>query len=193
MSNFTINIDTLFESKLGFEAYFILYCVHNKNKQLITEYTTKCKKIETSIFKQLQTDGYLDIKNQSDHNIYFELLSLANKGEALFSVLVNTFNLEKQFGEFRTCYPMVVKEGLKSRRLHTDLSRCKKLYEKLLMETTHDILCKCAKIYTAEKFKSNEQIYMQDLATWLHQKNYLLYVEDVDKEITNKSIQSDDI
>jgi hypothetical protein len=183
MSNFEINIDTLFEAKLGFEAYFILYCIHTKNKQLITTYTTQCKKIETNIFKQLQTDGYLDIKNQSDHNIYFELLSLANKGIVLFSGINSTFDLEKQFGEFRTCYPMVVKEGLKSRRLHTDLSRCKKLYETLLMETTHDILCKCAKIYTAEKFKSNEQIYMQDLSTWLHQKNYLLYVEDVDKEI----------
>jgi len=181
MVNFEININTLLELKLGFEAYFVLYCVHAKDKQLITNYTTQCKKINTDIFKQLQSDGYLEIANHTGEHIYFELLSLANKGSKLFCESGNAFDLEKQFGEFRACYPMMVKEGFKTRRLHGNLSRCKKLYEKLLMETTHDILCKTAKLYTNEKFKSGEQIYMQDLGTWLHQKNYLLYIDDLNK------------
>ena len=192
MVNFEININTLLELKLGFEAYFVLYCVHAKDKQLITNYTTQCKKINTDIFKQLQSDGYLEIANHTGEHIYFELLSLANKGHALFSEsATSTFDLEKQFGEFRACYPMMVKEGFKTRRLHGNLSKCKRLYEKLLMETTHDILCKTAQLYTQEQFKSG-QIYMQSLETWLFQKNYTQFLQDLDKQI-EKADFTDDI
>ena len=59
------------------------------------------------------------------------------------------------------------------------------------METTHDILCKTAQLYTQEQFKSG-QIYMQSLETWLFQKNYTQFLQDLDKQI-EKADFTDDI
>lgn len=191
MNNFEFSINTVLESKLGFEAYFVLCCVHSKNKQLINNYTANCNKIDTKVFRKLQLDGFLDIKDHEGDSIYFDLLSLTSKGEAFFENH-KTFDLEKQFGEFRLHYPMRVKEGFRSRPLQGNLSKCKKLYEKLLLETTHDILCKCAELYTNEKFKSGDQIFMQSLEAWLFQKNYQIYLNEIDNKITNNS-QSEDI
>ena len=92
--------------------------------------------------------------------------------------------LEKQFGEFRKCYPLSVKSGNQVRRLQGNLKRCRQLYEKVLMETTHEILCKCAELYTQEKYRTNSQMYIQNLETWLHQRNYEQYLEDIDKTTT---------
>ena len=71
------------------------------------------------------------------------------------------------------------------RRLHGNLKRAKELYNKLLLETTHDILCKAAKLYHQEKIRANSEMYMQDLSVWLNQKNYLLYVDDITNNDSN--------
>lgn len=178
MNNYDVNIKTILESKLGFEAHFVLYCIHNKTKDLIVQYTNQCKKINTDIFKSLESDGYLNITTTDTDKIYFELLSLTDKGQCLIAS-VRTLTSEKQFEEFKTFYPNKVKNGVEIRRLHGNLRKCKTSYEKLLLETSHDILCKCAKLYHNEKIRSNSEIYMQNLETWLNQKNYLQYVDDV--------------
>lgn len=182
--NNNIDINALISTKLGFEAYFVLYCVYNKNKSLITQYTNQCKKINTDVFKSLEFDGYININVTSTDKIYYELISLTDSGKAL---LENTLpnKSEKEFDDFRKCYPHVVKSGLEIRRLHGDLTRCRNLYNKLLLETTHDILCKCAKTYHNEKITSNSEIYMQNLSTWLQQKNYLQYINNLENTIEN--------
>lgn len=190
MDNFEIDIKTLLESKLGFEAYFILYCIHTKDKDLITTYTLNCKKINTEIFNQLEKDDYLNISKRLDEHIHFEYLSLATRGHALFTV-ISTSQVEKQFGEFRTFYPMRVKEGLRSRPLQGNLAKCKKLYEKLLMETTHDVLCKTAQLYTTEMHKSGNQMFMQALEAWLFQKNYQIYADEASKPIVENNFTDD--
>ncbi len=100
---------------------------------------------------------------------------------------------EHNFEDFRTFYPMRVKDGFISRPLHGNLKKCRSLYDKLLMETTHDLLCKCAKLYYEEKYNSNSLKYMQNLETWLNQKNYLLYIEDakqLKETINNNTINN---
>ena len=63
------------------------------------------------------------------------------------------------------------------------------------METTHEILCECAKLYTQEKFKTGNQIYMQNLETWLNQRNYEQYLDDIGKttNFTTNTNFTDDI
>lgn len=182
--NFTIDINTLIKQKLGFEAYFILHCISTNDEDLMLSYIQNCKQINTDIFKQLQKDGLINIEENKEGKIYFKLLSLTNNSLERSFGPTPTIDLEKQFGEFRAFYPSNVKQGLTTRRLHGNLSKCKKLYEKLLMETTHEILCKCADLYTQEKFKTGNQIYMQNLETWLNQKNYEQYLDDI-KKTTN--------
>lgn len=181
---FEVDIYTLLESKLGFEAYFVLYCLYTNDEELISSYTSNCKKIQTEVFTKLETDGYITI-NTNDGKIYFKLLSLTTRGKSLFDNR-NPHKVDSQFEEFRTHYPSSVKVPGKTvpRRLHSDLARCKKLYKNLMVETTHDILCKAADLYYQEKIKSGSTMYMQELATWLHQKNYQQYLEDINKTTT---------
>ena len=190
-------IQKVINLNIGFESFFVLYCLYHKDKTLIYEYVTKCKKINTEIFKSLESDGYLLIDDPEQTNkITFELLSLTEKGFNLIRlndmVLSDpaTHNSVSNFEGFRKFYPTLVKDGLKERRLQGNVKRCKALYDKLLAETTHDILCKCAEIYTNIHKKSGDSIYMQNLETWLNQKTYQLYLEDVEKE-TNNQVEED--
>mgnify|MGYP006274490927 CR=1 FL=1 len=195
MNNFKIDIDKLIELNLSFEEYFVLYCIHTNNKKLITSYTNNCKKIKTYVFIDLESNGLINIKDRLDNNIYFELLSLTDKGKSLLSNR-NPLKSEDSFEEFRKFYPSIVRQGLETRRLHGNLKKCKSAYEKLLLETTHEILCKCATLYHREKIRSNSVIYMQNLETWLNQANYKQYLQDLEKEIviTNtENTQSEDI
>ena len=205
--NCIIDVNNVIESGLGLEAYLILYCVKTNNNNLISSYTRKCKKINTEIFKDLEAKGLLNIKWNDSNQIHFSLLSLTSRADELLqpyvlaksvdSVKTIDENLEKQFGEFLTIYPKSVKDGLTTRRLHGNLSKCKKLYEKLLMETTHDVLCKAAKLYVEEKYRSRSQMFIQALETWLNQKNYQQYLEDIEKisnfTINNNPTFTDDI
>lgn len=181
---FVVDINRLIELKLGFEEYFIIHCISTNNEQLILSYVKNCKFIDTSVFKKLEADGYIRIKTTPNGVINFRLLSLAEKSESILCDRAAILDLEKQFGEFRKCYPLSVQAGKQVRRLQGNLKRCKQLYDKLLMETTHEILCKCAELYTQEKYKTNSQMYMQNLETWLHQRNYEQYLEDINKTTT---------
>ena len=195
MNNFNINIKTIIDLQLSFEEYFVLYCIHTNNKQLITSYTHNCKKIKTYVFIDLETNGYINIADRLDNNIYFELLSLTDKGKSLLSSC-SPSESEHSFEEFRKFYPSIVKQGVETRRLHGNLKKCKGAYEKLLLETTHEILCKCAQLYHKEKIRSNSVIYMQNLETWLNQANYKQYLQDIKQVelITNtENTQSEDI
>lgn len=196
---FEIDMNIAISYGLDLESCLILYCIKTNNNNLISSYASKCKKINTELFKSLEKQGFIIVKWDSTEKIYLDLLSLASRGEQLIATLfptkpigveITNEDLEKQFGEFKKIYPSSVKQGLTTRRLHGNLSKCKKLYEKLLMETTHDILCKAAKLYIEEKYRSNSQLYIQALETWLNQKNYLQYLEDINKTINFTTIDT---
>ncbi len=59
MNEFKVNIDRIIALGLGLEHYFILYCLYTKEEQLIHSYTSKCKKINTEVFRELEKSGYL--------------------------------------------------------------------------------------------------------------------------------------
>ena len=190
--NNILDIDKIIDNKLGLEAYLILYCLYTKNKQLIQTYTNQCKKINTEIFNELIEANYISMNNSKDNKIYYELLSLTEQGALIakkclspYVVKPNSLISEHNFEDFKHYYPSSVKEGVKSRKLHGDLRRCRISYDKLLLETTHDVLCKCAKLYHNEMIRSNSEYYMQNLVTWLNQANYKQYLEEANK-IDNK-------
>lgn len=181
MDNHLVVFSNIVKSKLSTDKYLILYCLNTNNKELLTNYVTECNSIDTVIFKQLEQEGYISIKNRPDGLIYYELLSVKEKGKLAF---VNTVSPlpAGNFEDFRKFYPSKVSKS--GRRLQGNLARCRKLYTELLMETSHDILCKCAKAYHNEKLRSNSEEYMQNLETWLHQRNYQQYLEDL-KDLDN--------
>ncbi len=197
--NNQIDINKIIENKIGLEAYLILYSLYTNNKQIITNYTQSCKKINTEIFRKLEEDNFITINNEVDEKIYYELLSLTEHGSELVQGCLHqgakkhSHILENNFEEFRKSYPLIVKNGINTRRLHTDLKRSKSSYDKLLLETTHDILCKSAKLYHNEMIKSGSEYYMQNLSTWLNQANYKQYLEEaiktnqIDNNITDQS------
>jgi len=193
MTNYNMNIKTIIELELGFEEYFVLKCLYYNDKNLLVDYVTKCKKINTDLFKELHSKGYILINTLDFTKIYYENLSLSEKGAEILQtteaseLLVHTADELKSgsnFESFRQLYPNRVKQASGYRNLHTDLKRCRKLYDKLCMETSHDILCKCAKLYIEDCQKSNT--YIQNLATWLHQENYKNYLDDT-SENNNKT------
>lgn len=171
-----IDIKTILKQGLSFEEYFIIYCVYKNDENLLHNYRCNVT-FPSNIFDVLENKGFLNVKRAKNNLIFFESLSLTQKS----ILLINKENSElSNFDEFRTFYPKIVytHNGV-PRRLHGNLKRAKELYNKLLLETTHDILCKAAKLYHQEKIRSNSEMYMQDLSVWLNQKNYLLYVDDI--------------
>jgi hypothetical protein len=182
MANFEISMKILLEKKLNFDKYIILYSLYKKDFNLISTYVDSCGGIDTKYFDELSKEGYLTI-SAHDGPICYEHLSLTDKGKGVF-----TNNSDTLFEEFRKFYP---KQTPRGRRLHGNLRRCKQLYSKLLEETTHEILCKCAQLYTEEKLRTNSQEYYQGLDVWLNQRNYLTHIEDIDKKEERGSFTDD--
>jgi len=177
-----IDVKTILEQGLSFEEYFIIYCVYKNDENLLHSYRNNVT-FPSDIFNILENKGFLNIKRAKNNLIFFESLSLTQKATELMKEDKTGLS---NFDEFRSFYPKIVHthNGV-PRRLHGNLKRAKELYNKLLLETTHDILCKAAKLYHQEKIRANSEMYMQDLSVWLNQKNYLLYVDDITNNDSN--------
>lgn len=175
-----IELNTLVSLKLGFEAYFVLFSLYKKNEELIIAYTRTCKKIETAIFHNLQNDGYILIDEEAlkTNIIRFKHLSLTDKGSLLFNDYeASRAEIRAKFDDFRSNYP---KKTINGRYLHNNMSKCIDLYTKITQEITHEELCKCARLYVKAQKVANSEKYMQLLETWLNQKNYQQYLEEVE-------------
>jgi hypothetical protein len=172
---FTVSLDTLLRNNLSFEAYFILWCLYNKQEGTITDYVENCGAISKTVWTKLQDKGYLSFTGEVEQ-ITYNRLSISDKGISLFTLK----DFDTIFAELREAYPSHVKDGSTRRPLHTDLKRCKALYKKLI-ETDiekHKLICKCALLYYNEKKRAGGEKYMQNLATWLHQQNYESYLDE---------------
>lgn len=189
--DFNINIKTLIQNNLSFEAYFILYCLYNDSEMLLLEYTRNCRKIPTIIFTDLRDNNYISINEMlvDDNKIIFKALNLTTKGKSVF-VLLDT---NKLFEEFRQIYPKSTPSG---RKLHQNLKKCESLYSKIIGNDLdmHKILCKCAKLYVEEKIRTNGEDFYQLLQTWLNQENYKVYIDEINNvDSLLENAHSDDI
>lgn len=190
---FNVNLDILVSNGLSFEGYFILWCLITNEESTLLNYTRNCRKIPTEIFNLLEQQQLITINRQqiTDNNITYNSLKITQSGKQLFNVQ----DFDKMFEEFRQSYP--TKAGISGRRLHLDLKRCKTLYKKIIGTDAklHEAMCNCAKLYAIEKRRTNSEVYMQNLATWLHQENYTDYLEEAQKVelISEEGGQSEDI
>lgn len=208
MIKYQVDIRTLIDLKLGFEAYFVLYCLYEKNNDLMLSYIRSCKKINTEIFKELESNEYLKINYyKDDDKIYFDNLILLEKGKLIFKenqinshsgsseLLATDESTVRNFDEFRNNYPKTIKKNGKIlRRTHTNLKRCFRLYNEILKEgILHEDLCRCARLYIKEKKDTNSEEFIQLLETWLHKRIYEVYIDEIEHIIPREHNNFDTI
>jgi hypothetical protein len=189
MTKFQIDVATVLELKLGFEAYFVLYCLHTKDSELLLSYTRSCKKIDTQILNDLASSGYLTITTDMEKISYSNLV-LTEEGRSLFKSADSVASCMDEYDIFKQNYPTSVKVGRIPRRLHGNKARCIKLFRDIRKEgiTTED-LSRCARIYIKEKLASGDHKYIQLLETWLSKRTYEEYLSEL--ETINPSFTDD--
>lgn len=185
----SVDVELLLELGISLESYFVLQCLNDKNNTLLIEYITKCGLFKKEHFFKLKDKEYITILNSN--NITLDGIKLTSKGLSLFTTDTSKIEpISKYFDELRNNYPKIVpSEGGVPRRLHGDLPRCRKLYSKILLEDNkvnidlHNQIIKAINKQVVEYTKGKRLTYMHNLATYLQQKNYMEYIEDLDSKI----------
>lgn len=192
----SVDLNKLYANKIKLEDYFILYCLVNQEEELLVKYTTDCGGINTSSFQRLRDSGFIVLTNEI--NITLSTIKTTLEAKKLFNVVDNQ-QFDTLFKELLSTYPKSVKRITGGTRpLHNDLTRCKKLYKSTLVSIgeinieLHRKILLCVQKYYRDHLKDNKQEFMQLLATFLSQKTWEQYMDDVTE---NKPIiqQSDDI
>ncbi len=167
-----------------------MYYLYINDYSLLMRYVKKCGKISTGLFRTLILKGYLE--NVEDDDFNQESLKLTNKFEITFIKSVNKVDFDTCFIEFWSMYPAKVKEGLSERYLRIDKEVCKNLYKKIIIDKNsvdlekHNLVIQCLKYEVNKKKKSGDMLYMRNSATWLRNKSWEPYKDEVEKLILNK-------
>ncbi len=190
----SVDLNKLYANKLKIEDYFILFClVHNDEDMLMKQIDT-CGCIETSIFHRLRDSGFIILTDEN--NILFNEIKVTEQAKNLFNIQDDT-KFEDLFKELLHTYPKSVKRLTGGRRpLHNDLSRCKKLYKIIIVDrvssslntTLHQNILLCIQKYHNDHRRDNKEEFMQLLVTFLFQRTWEQYLEDIDnfKEVTKQ-------
>lgn len=182
---FSVKFDKLFTNKLKIEEYFILFCLITENEELLIKYVTNCGSIDSSVFQKLRNSGFIILSNETD--ITFSSISVTEETKKLFNVSQD-ISFEVLFRELLSTYPKSVKRITGGTRpLHNDLARCKKLYKSTLINKgeislnidLHQKILLCVQKYYKDHLRDNKQEFMQLLATFLSQKTWEQYLEEV--------------
>lgn len=185
MEQLNINLQKLLENKLKIEDYFVLFCLVHNDEEMLMRYITTTGRIETLTFQRLRDSGFIILKDEI--NILFNEIEVTEQTKNLFNVSDNK-EFETAFKELLSTYPKSVKRVTGGTRpLHNDLQRCKKLYKLTLVDrvssslnkTLHQKILLCVQKYYRDHLKDNKQEFMQLLATFLSQRTWEQYLEDV--------------
>lgn len=185
IEEFSVNFNKLFTNKLKIEEYFILFCLITENEELLIKYITHCGNIDTQVFQKLRNSGFIILSNEID--ITFSSISITDETKKLFNMSQDT-SFELLFRELLSTYPKSVKRITGGTRpLHNDLARCKKLYKSTLINKgeislnldLHQKILLCVQKYYKDHLKDNKQEFMQLLATFLSQRTWEQYLEEV--------------
>jgi len=184
MEQLNIDLQKLLENKLKIEDYFVLFCLVYDNEEMLMKYITTCGRIETVIFQRLRDSGFIILKDEL--NILFNEIKVTDQAKNLFNAQNNNVDFEPLFKELLSTYPKSVKRVTGGTRpLHNDLQRCKKLYKSTILsiglvnKELHQKILLCVQKYYRDHLKDNKQEFMQLLATFLSQRTWEQYLEDV--------------
>ncbi len=181
----SVDLNKLYANKLKIEDYFVLFCLVHNDEEMLMNYITTCGRIETIIFQRLRDSGFIILRDEI--NILFNEIEVTEQTKNLFNVSDNK-EFETAFKELLSTYPKSVKRVTGGTRpLHNDLQRCKKLYKLTLVDrvssslnkTLHQKILLCVQKYYRDHLKDNKQEFMQLLATFLSQRTWEQYLEDV--------------
>ena len=171
-----IDYDKILNSDLTIDQYCILQIIAKEHRSFLEKYVTKYGKIDMSVFNILNKKGYLDIIGD---NITFNSLKITEKTKVLFDL--NTLDHKWFFKELKDAYPKRVKINKRTRSLHQNMEDCEKKYKQIVdSEETHKKILKCVKAYVKELEDSGRLEFIQMLSTWINQKNYQTYIEEIE-------------
>lgn len=180
----SVDLNKLYTNKLKIEDYFVLFCLVYDNEEMLMKYITTCGRIETVIFQRLRNSGFIILKDEL--NILFNEIKVTDQAKNLFNAQNNTVDFELLFKELLSTYPKSVKRVTGGTRpLHNDLQRCRKLYKSTILsiglvnKELHQKILLCVQKYYRDHLKDNKQEFMQLLATFLSQRTWEQYLEDV--------------
>lgn len=181
----SVDLNKLYANKLKLEDYFILFCLSHKDEDLLTKYVNNCGGIDTINFHRLRNSGFIIL--QDEINITFDSIKITEQTKILFNMRDNT-QFEVLFKELLSVYPKSVKRITGGTRpLHNDLARCRKLYKLTISDrvlfslntTLHSKILLCVQKYYRDHLKDNKQEFMQLLATFLSQRTWEQYLDDI--------------
>lgn len=185
-----INVLQLIDNKISFEEYFLLFCIKYSHKDVLINYVKNITPFEDKIFEKLQEQGFLNYALNDSGEILFSSLKLGNRAVTLFPLINQTF--EECFAELKQTYPK--KYG--DRILHLDNARCIDNYKKAIVTNgvvnieKHNLIMKCIKLEVEKRTKTGQMKFMQALPTYLHQKNWEPYIEDISDNTTEEDIDA---
>ena len=181
----SVDLNKLYTNKIKIEDYFVLFCLVHNDEEMLMRYIATTRRIETLTFQRLRDSGFIILRDEI--NILFNEIEVTEQTKNLFNVSDNK-EFEIAFKELLSTYPKSVKRVTGGTRpLHNDLQRCKKLYKLTLVDrvssslntTLHRKIILCVQKYYRDHLKDNKQEFMQLLATFLSQRTWEQYLEDV--------------
>jgi hypothetical protein len=196
----SIPISKLMEYNVTLQQWFVLYCLHSRDRQLIEDYIEKCGRISTIEFSLLRDKGLIILHDPKE--IRFDSASLTAKARELFfdnRVINIATQFDNCFKELRDTFPSKVPANNGTyRRLQGDLTRCRKLYYKILVNkgeiniNLHKQILNAIRKQYLEFERGRRLPFFQSLSVYLHQQNYEAYLEE-ENNIEDEFSFSDDI
>ena len=192
-----IDIEKMMNFKLSAEGVFILDCLYNDNADVLEVYVKNIRKIRLEVFTSLEKEGWLT--NSTDTNVFTRpSIELTDKYQVEYLAIPKEkeVTFEEAFIELRGKYPVKTES---KRRLQGNVDKCKVLYKKVIYQggrvnyKLHTKILSCIQLEINERVKNKSMEYFQMLVTWLNQKNWDLYMEDVEEalETTGKIVSAE--
>lgn len=185
----SFNLTKLSASKLSPNEFVICYLLLKKEFNLLKGCLSWIDSKELiSVLRNLEAKRYVKIGYEKiEESIDFEKIFVRQP----FIEIMQLDITGTPFEELREIYPKKTSGG---RRLHTNLILAKKKYLEFLRGNAqlHPLILKAVELEVKERTLHNKLDFMQNLATYIHQKSWDAYMEDVLKYQENPNYNVDE-
>lgn len=181
---FSVNMDVLMRAGISINQYFMLQLLKNKQADLYIEYRASfANPVNKDDMVSLIKKGYL--ATRGDPNKFtFDNLYVTEAFLELGSI-----KIDDALEELKSVYPKVTPE--KKRRLQSDSHKWGPKYLSIIKKdrVLHDKIIKCIKAETKHRNATNSTEFWPLLLTYVNNKRWEDYMDEIDKlttvEVTN--------